>query len=115
MVPHLKIDARLETESGLAVLPVGPHGGLSLSGTLYLTGTVANTHPELTAHGVQIELRLFRKKDDPKHERWYRYYAIPELAKIPPGGSAKFRQYVKQTMSGYERCEVLILEAKGRK
>ncbi len=112
---YLKLDLKLQTEEGLFFIPVGSHGGASLSGSLYVAGTVANTHPELAAVDVQIEVRLYRKKGDAEPERWYRYYAIDELGRIPPGGSVKIRQYIKQTASGYERCEVIVLKAAGRK
>lgn len=110
----MKVEGRLETEAGLAFIPVGSHGGASLSGSLYATGTITNSHEKLVAHDVEIEVRLFRKRDDTQHETWFRYFAIDELKKIDPGQAAKFRQYIKQTSSGYERCEIVVLKARGR-
>jgi hypothetical protein len=108
---YLSVEARLEEGAGGVDVPVAPHVGVNVGRSLFVTGKVANHHPERSATKLELVVKLYRHGDSLKARHEYFLRDVKGLERIPPNTTATFEVYLKETLRGYERVDVQVLGA----
>lgn len=109
---YLKIeDLRLVEGEGGVLLPVAPHAAVNVGKSLYVTGRVANRHPDRAATHVELLVKLYRHDTSRKAKHEYILRDVEGLGRLAPGGTGAFQVHLKETLRGYERVEADILSA----
>jgi hypothetical protein len=108
---YLTVEAHLEEGAGGVDLPVAPHVGVNVGRSLFVTGKVSNHHPARSATRLELVVKLYRHGESLKAKHEYVLHDVRGLDRIPPGGTAAFEVYLKETLRGYERVDVQVLGA----